>query len=117
MINPLGFTLENFDAVGRFRVEDAGKPIDPSGLYRQRNGQVVKLHGVRDLANFLASSEETHSAFAEQLFHYMIKQPIRAYGLHALPKLRNKFAENEFSIRRLAMEIATTAALPRTDEP
>jgi hypothetical protein len=111
MINPLGFTLENFDAVGRFRTEDAGKPIDPSGLYRRRNGQVVKFQGVRDLANFLAKSDETHSAFAEQLFHYMIKQPIRAYGLDALPKLKKSFAGRDFNIRELAVEIATTAAL------
>jgi hypothetical protein len=116
MINPLGFTLENFDAVGRFRTLDSGKPIDPSGLYRQRNGHLVKFSGVRDLADFLASSEETHSAFAEQLFHYMIKQPIRAYGLDTLPNLRNKFADNQFNIRRLAVEIAATAALPRADE-
>jgi hypothetical protein len=113
MINPLGFTLENFDAVGRFRTEDAGKKIDPSGLYRKRNGQVVQFHGVRDLANFLAASEETHSAFAEQLFHYMIKQPIRAYGLETLPKLRGEFAKHEFNVRRLAVEIAVTAALPQ----
>lgn len=112
MINPLGFTLENFDAVGRFRTLDDGKPIDPSGLYRQRNGQVVKFDGVRDLADFLAASEETRSAFAEQLFHHMIKQPIRAYGLNALSELRQSFAEKDFNIRQLAAEIATKVATP-----
>jgi len=115
MINPLGFTLENFDAVGRFRTEDAGKPIDPSGGYRRRNGDLVKFQGVRDLASFLAKSDETQSAFVEQLFHYMIKQPIRAYGPQTLPKLNSSFAENGFNIRRLAIEIVTTAA-KRNDE-
>ncbi|MBW8884690.1 MAG: DUF1592 domain-containing protein, partial [Planctomycetia bacterium] len=80
MINPLGFTLENFDAIGQFRTQDAGKPIDPSGGYRTRSGDVIKFSGVRDLANFLADSDETRLAFVEQLFHYMIKQPIRAFG-------------------------------------
>jgi Protein of unknown function (DUF1592)/Protein of unknown function (DUF1588)/PA14 domain/Protein of unknown function (DUF1585)/Cytochrome C oxidase, cbb3-type, subunit III len=111
MINPLGFTLENFDAVGRFRTEDAGKPIDPKGGYRTRNGELVKFTGVRDLADFLAESDETRSTFVEQLFHYMIKQPIRAYGPEALPKLRNSFAANGFNIRRLAVDIVTTAAV------
>src|SRR5262249_3746628 len=32
IINPLGFTLENFDAVGRFREQDHGKPVDPTGM-------------------------------------------------------------------------------------
>ena len=30
-IDPLGFALENFDAVGRWRVEDNGKPVDNTG--------------------------------------------------------------------------------------
>src|SRR5262249_7880449 len=102
---------ENFDAVGRFRTEDAGKPIDPTGGYRTRNGDLVKFSGVRDLANFLAGSDETRSTFVEQLFHYMIKQPIRAYGPETLPTLQNIFAENEFNIRRLAAEITTAAAM------
>ena len=46
----------------------------------------------------------------------MIKQPIRAYGLDALPKLRNSFAAGEFNIRRLAVEIAAMAAMPTEDE-
>jgi len=111
MINPLGFTLENFDAVGRFRTEDAGKPIDPSGGYRTRSGELVRFKGVRDLANYLADSEETRSTFVEQLFHYMIKQPIRAYGPDMLPDLRKAFAANEFNIRRLVVDIVTAAAV------
>ena len=112
MINPLGFTLENFDAIGQFRTQDAGKPIDPTGGYRTRSGDVVKFSGVRDLANFLAESEETRSAFVEQLFHYMIKQPIRAFGPETLTELRSSFEANQFSIRRLAVDIVTTAAVP-----
>src|SRR5439155_15666147 len=56
MINPLGFTLENFDAVGRFRETDNGKPIDSTGFYQTRTGEVVKFTGPRDLAAFLAGS-------------------------------------------------------------
>ena len=32
-INPLGFAFENFDAVGRYRTTEQGKPIDASGFY------------------------------------------------------------------------------------
>ena len=38
MINPLGFTLEHFDAVGRYRKEEKGKPIDATGSYETRSG-------------------------------------------------------------------------------
>ncbi len=50
------------------------------GRYQTRKGEVVKFAGVRDLATFLAGSEETHEAFVEQLFHHLVKQPIRAFG-------------------------------------
>ena len=53
VINPLGFTLENFDAVGRFRTKDKGKPIDVSGAYTTRQGRAVQVNGPRELASFL----------------------------------------------------------------
>ena len=46
MINPLGFTLEHFDALGRYRKEEKGKPIDATGSYETRSGETVKFSGV-----------------------------------------------------------------------
>ena len=112
MINPLGFSLENFDALGRFREQEKDKPVDASGSYLTREGEVVQFSGPKELAKFLAASPETHASFVEHLFHYMIKQPIRAYGPDELPKLRESFAKKEFSIRELAAEIVTEAAMP-----
>ena len=40
MINPLGFALENFDAVGRHRAEEKGKPVDATGSYQSPYGRV-----------------------------------------------------------------------------
>jgi hypothetical protein len=110
MINPLGFPLEHFDAVGRFRGEEKGKLIDAAGAYRTTAGSEVKFAGARGLAAFLAGSEETHSAFVEQLFHHLVKQPIRAYGPETLPRLRKTFVANDFHIRRLVVEIMALAA-------
>ncbi len=115
MINPLGFTLEHFDAVGRFRKDENGKPVVATGIYRTRQGDTVHFDGVRELANFLASSPETHGAFVEQLFHGMIKQPIRAYGSQTKESLREAFVRDNFSIRNLMVEIVTTSALTTTD--
>ncbi len=80
MINPLGFTLERFDAVGRYRNEEKGRPIEAAGYYETRAGETVKFDGVRELASFLAASEEAHTAFVQQLFHFLVKQPVRAFG-------------------------------------
>jgi cytochrome c553 len=111
MVNPLGFTLEHFDAVGRFRKTEQGKPVDASGAYITRAGERKTFADIRDLANFLAASEETHGAFVDQLFHNLIKQPIRAYGLQTPDELRMGFERNQFNIRRLMVDIAMTAAL------
>jgi hypothetical protein len=111
MVNPLGFTLEHFDAVGRFRKEEQGKPIDASGIYRTRKGETVKFEGVRDLAKFLADTDETHAAFVEQLFHHLVKQPVRAFGSQKLADLRQSFADNQYHIRKLAVEIIASSAV------
>ncbi len=110
MINPLGFTLEHFDAVGRFRKEENGKPVDAAGAYRTRNGDLVKFAGLNDLAKFLADSPETHSAFVEQLFHFLVKQPIRAFGSNTRETLRASFVKDNFNIHRLMVEIIATSA-------
>ena len=112
MINPLGFTLEHFDAVGRFRDSERGRPIDSTGNYQTRSGSVVQFQGVRDLATFLAASEEVHEAFVEQLFHYLVKQPVRAYGAGELPSLRQSFADGGFNVRKLVVQIAMASAFP-----
>ena len=105
MINPLGFTLENFDAVGRFRDEgerQAGRR--DRRRTRRATGKTVKFAGARDLATFLADSEEVHAAFVEQLFHHLVKQPVRAYGPTALADLRQGFAKGGFNMGKLVVE-------------
>jgi hypothetical protein len=111
IINPLGFTLEHFDAVGRFRDQDHNRPIDSTGAYLTRAGETKHFAGARDLAEFLAGSEEVQTAFVEQLFRHLAKQSVRAYGPKALTDLQETFAKNGYSIRKLTVEAATTAAL------
>jgi hypothetical protein len=110
IINPLGFPLEHYDALGRFRAEEKGRPVDDAGYYQTLAGQRIELRGARELATFLASSEETQAAFVEQLFHYLVKQPIRAFGVDRPEQLRRSFAASGFNVRRLLVEIASVAA-------
>ena len=112
LINPLGFSLERFDAVGRLRTEEKTKPIDAAGGYRTRDDAVVNFTGGSELGGFLASSDEVRDAFVSQLFQYAVKQPIRAYGENTTADLRKRFAEEGCNVRRLLVNIAVTAALP-----
>jgi cytochrome c553 len=110
MINPLGFTLEHFDALGRYREVEKNRPVDAVGSYVTRSGQETKFHGAKELAHFLAGSEETYNALVQQLFHYAVKQPIRAYGPQTLPNLRSSLVQNEFNLRKLLVEIVAASA-------
>jgi cytochrome c553 len=112
VMNPLGFTLENFDAVGRYRAEERNKPIDAAGSYDTRAGTTAKFTGAKELAKFLADSPEVHAAFVERLFHHMVKQPVMAYGITKPEELQKSFSENGFDVRKLVVEVAVTAALP-----
>jgi len=111
MINPLGFALENFDAVGRYRQEEKGRAIDATGNYESPAGTSAAFAGARELAKLLAGSQETHTALIEQLFSYLVKQPIRAFGPGALPQLLRSFTDSDFHIRKLIVEIMATSAL------
>jgi hypothetical protein len=113
LINPLGFSLEKFDAIGRLRNVENGVPVDATGSYRSRAGTLVKFRGGRDLGRFIAESDEAQLAFTEKLFQYMVKQPVRAYGPAALPGMRKTFAANQYNIRKQVVETVTTAALRR----
>ncbi|HET6882784.1 MAG TPA: DUF1592 domain-containing protein [Pirellulales bacterium] len=111
IINPLGFPLEHYDALGRYRSEEKGRPIDDGGAYQTLTGQTIEVHGARELAAFLAANEETQAAFVEQLFHYLVKQPVRAFGADRAEQLRRTFAESGFNVRRLLIEMATVSAM------
>jgi len=113
MINPLGFTLEKFDAIGRLRAQENGRPVDATGSYVARSGKTVKFSGSRELASYLATSEEAHAAFVEKLFQYLVKQPVRAFGPDTLPNLEKSFAANGYSIRKQLVESMAVSALKR----
>ena len=101
IINPLGFSLEGFDAVGRIRVLDRARPVDCQGAYLSRDGVEKKFKGARQLATFLAESPEAHDAFIQQLFHHLVQQPERAFGT---------VVADQYDIRKLAVRVATRTA-------
>jgi hypothetical protein len=119
LINPLGFSLETYDAIGSLRDKENGMPIDASGGYQSPGGQQVRFQGPRDLARFLAQSEEVHTAFVERLFQNIVKQPVRAYGPRTHADLLATFKTNNYSIRQQMLEVATMTALhlPNAKKP
>lgn len=114
-INPLGFSLENFDAIGRWRMKDNNKPVDAVGDFTDDEGRTVHLTGPRDIVNYVAGNPAGHRAFIRQLFNHFIKQQPLAYGTDTLESLQNKFAAANCNVQKLLVEIAlvdVTKGLP-----
>lgn len=112
MINPLGFTMENFDAIGRFRASEKNRPIDATGSYLTQSGKIEEFKGLRDVAGFVAASSESQTAFVKQLFHHTVKQPIFAYGPNQLHDLQQQFVNDGLRIHKLLVAIVANSARP-----
>lgn len=110
VINPLGFSFENFDAVGRFRKKEKDQAIDASAEYETPEGDIIKFGGAQDLAEFLVANEDAHRNFIEQLFQHFAKQPLTAYGTDKPDYLAQRFRENNFSIKALLVEMSLLVA-------
>ncbi|RMF44316.1 MAG: DUF1588 domain-containing protein [Planctomycetota bacterium] len=111
-INALGFTLENYDAVGRFRELERGKPIDPRGRYVTRDGREIELQGAADVARFLAESDDAVYAFVKRAFQHFVKQPPAAFGADTMDRLVQHFRDSGYNIQELIVEIAVEATRP-----
>ncbi len=109
-INGLGFCLENFDAVGKFRTVERDKSLDSTGKYIDRDGKEVSFIGPRELAEYIISSDDAHRAFVNRAFQHFVKQPAAAFGPTTLDELTDKFRKNNFNINELLVEIAVVAA-------
>jgi hypothetical protein len=109
-INPLGFSLESFDAIGRWRDQDNGKPINTVSNFIDDEGETISIGNAKDVASFAISSESARQSFIRQLFHHMVKQPIGANRSDGLETLQRKFEENGFKIKELVVESVVMSA-------
>ena len=115
IINPLGFTLEQFDGVGRLRETERGRPINTVSDYLTANGDAVRLTSASDLARHATESSSAQNGFIEMLFNQVAKQPLRAYGSGVLNRLRDDFVASGFNVKFLLAETAIINALRGID--
>jgi mono/diheme cytochrome c family protein len=95
-MDPIGFALEHFDAVGRWRDEDAGMPIDSRS--ELPDGRVID--GPEGVQAFLTSRPELFvSALTEKLLMYALGRNVQYYDAPAVRAVvREAAARNyEFS--------------------
>jgi Protein of unknown function (DUF1592)/Protein of unknown function (DUF1588)/Protein of unknown function (DUF1587)/Protein of unknown function (DUF1585)/Protein of unknown function (DUF1595)/Planctomycete cytochrome C len=107
-MDPIGFALENFDAVGRWRTNDGPFPIDPAGeLVGGR-----KFSNVEGLKHLLASPE--NKKFARTLIAntltYGLGRGLEAYDSCTVEDIRSQLAADGYRIRNILFGIVESRA-------
>jgi hypothetical protein len=104
-MDPLGFALENFDAVGAFRQQDAGKPLDVSASMPDG----TDFSGLTGLQAVLMSRKDQFAqAFTERLLTYALGRGVEPYDLPTIRKISRLAASDNYRIRSIIMGIITS---------
>jgi mono/diheme cytochrome c family protein len=104
-INPLGFSLEHYDSIGRWRQTEKDKPIDPASDFVDDQGQTIRLKGARDVAEFAAASDLARRGFVRQLFEHTAHRDPAALGPDTLDALDRAFESQGTHVRKLFAHI------------
>ena len=116
VMDPLGFSLENFDAVGAYRVKDkwAGTVIDASG--KLVDGTAVK--GPADLRKALvANPHQFVQTVAERLMTYALGRRADYYDMPAVRKIVKDASAGNYRFSQLVLGVAKSAPFQQRKVP
>lgn len=105
LMDPIGLAFENFDAVGAFRTEENGQPIDVSG---DLDGK--PFPGPAELGALLRNDPRTGPCFARNLFRFASGHVEIASEEPAIAKINQDFAAGGHKLRALASAIVRSEA-------
>jgi hypothetical protein len=109
MLDPIGFGLENFDAVGLWRDTDNGKPVDASGALP--NVDVAgPFAGPTDLAKKIAASKDARNCFADKWLAFAYGRVMGDSDACARGQLETAFAQANGNIKALLLAATQTDA-------
>lgn len=92
-MDPIGFSLENYDAVGKWRNVFADQPIDASGLLPDGN-TFDGPDGLRDL--LLGRPDDFVGTITEKLLRFALGRSLEYYDMPAIRKIIRDAAESDY---------------------
>ncbi len=102
-LDPIGFALENFDAVGAWRNDDAGNPIDASGVLADG----TKVDGAVELKNGLLSRPENFvTALTKKLLTYALGRGLDERDMPQVRAIVKAAAKDDYRFSSLVLGIA-----------
>ena len=104
-MDPIGFALENYDAVGRWRITDANTPIDASGTLFDG----TSFRGVAELqAAILRRPELFVSTLTEKLLTFATGRGVDYYDAPAVRRIVRESAAQDYRFSSLIMGIVNS---------
>ena len=107
-MDPLGFALENFDAIGSWRsVSAIGTKIDASGMLP--NG--IQFEGISGLYDHLASDEAQFAeTVTEKLLAFALGRALQYYDRPTIREIVRNAAADDYTWSSLISEIVSSPA-------
>ena len=102
-LDPLGFALENFDAVGRWRDQyHNGREVDSSGI-------LFRKHKFNDVVEFkdaiMSEKDRFTEALVSHLLSFSLGRKLSAFDSPAVDLVAKKVKESDYSLRVMIHEI------------
>ncbi len=107
VMDPLGFSLDNFDAIGQWRTKDSGLPIDASGQLADG----TKISGIVDLRKALLQHPERFvGTMTEKLMTYALGRGLEYYDMPVVRGITRDVAKNNDRFSAIVMGIVNSTA-------
>ncbi len=105
LIDPIGFSLENYDAVGRWRTTDAGVKIDSEGGLPDGS----KFNGIDGLEQALLDRPEIFAGtVTEKLLTFALGRGVETYDAPAVRKIVRDAASDDYTLTSLIVGITSS---------
>jgi hypothetical protein len=113
-MDPLGFALESYDAVGAWRTVDAGKPVDTSAVMPDG----TKFDGPQGLQDILMAREDQFvEAFTQRLMIYALSRGLESYDMPTVRAIRRATAKDDFRFQSIVLGIVQSPAFELRKTP
>lgn len=106
VMDPLGFSLENFDAVGQWRTKDHGNLIDASGQLADGN-KVDSPAALRQA--LMKRPQQFVGTLTEKLLTYALGRSLAYYDMPTVRAIVRQAAQNDYRFSSLVMGVAKSA--------
>ena len=106
-MDPLGFALENYDAIGRWRTVEGKFPIDASGTLASG----ASFHNAQELKTvLLTQKEEFVQCLTEKMLTYAVGRGLERYDKPVIRTISRDLAGNDYHFSSLIMGIVNSGA-------